>query len=210
VPDLPTILLFVVMTAALFVIPGPSVIYIVTRGIAQGRAAGLVSVLGMHVGTIPYVATATLGLSALLTASSTAFLIVRYLGAAYLIWLGVQKLWLMRGTAESGAEPPAVPLRRVFGQAVVVSMLNPKTLLFYTAFLPQFVDPARGSIQFQVLFFCAGFLILGILSDGTYALLSSTLASRLRRNPASHRRLNRFSGLIYLMLGVFAATAWYG
>jgi threonine/homoserine/homoserine lactone efflux protein len=207
VPDLSTVLLFVAVTGVLFLIPGPSVIYIVTRSVAQGRAAGLVSVLGMHVGTIPYVLATSLGLSALLSASSTAFLIIKYLGAAYLVWLGVQKLRSLKAGDEGLTAPPEVPLPRVFGQAVVVSVLNPKTLIFYTAFLPQFVDPARGSVTLQILFFCAGFLVLGIISDGTYALLSSALAGNLRRTGKSRRAVDRSSGVIYLLLGVFAA-AW--
>jgi len=207
-PELSTILLFAAVTAALFVVPGPSVVYIVTRSVAQGRAAGLVSVLGMHVGTTPYVLAATLGLSALLTTSSSAFLIVKSLGAAYLIWLGMRKLRTRRAGEDPTAEPPPAPLRRVFGQAVLVSMLNPKTLLFYTAFLPQFVDPARGSVPLQVMIFCAGFLVLGMASDGMYALLSSILAGRLRGTARGRRRLHRSSGVVYVLLGVFAGYAW--
>jgi threonine/homoserine/homoserine lactone efflux protein len=207
VPDLTTILLFVAVTATLFVIPGPSVLYIITRSVAQGRGAGLISVLGMHVGTLPYAAAATLGLSTLLTASSTAFLTIKYLGAAYLIWLGIQKLRIRRGDADPDGDRPA-PLSRVFAQAVLVSVLNPKTLLFYTAFLPQFVNPSRGSVAMQVLFFCAGFLVLGIISDSTYALLSSTVAGKLHRTPRTRQRLNRSSGVIYLVLGLFTALAW--
>ncbi|SES15239.1 Threonine/homoserine/homoserine lactone efflux protein [Lentzea xinjiangensis] len=202
-PDSTTVLLFVAATAALFAIPGPSVMYIITRSVSQGRAAGLVSVLGMHTGTIPYVLASAFGLSALLTASSTAFTVIQYLGAGYLIWLGVGKLRSLRAGAELELEK--VPLRRVYGQAVVVSVLNPKTLIFFTAFLPQFVDPARGAVLFQVLFFCAGFLVLGVLSDGTYALLASALSAKLRR-PANRRKLDTSSGIVYLVLGALAAA----
>ncbi|HEU5472939.1 MAG TPA: LysE family translocator [Actinophytocola sp.] len=205
-PSTSTILLFLAVTATLFLIPGPSVLYIVTRSVAQGRAAGLISVLGMHVGTIPYMLATALGLSALLTASSTAFHIIRYLGAAYLIWLGVQKLWSLRKQGEADSEPPTVSLARIFRQAVVVSILNPKTLIFFAALLPQFIDPSHGSVAVQVAFFCAGFLVLGVISDGTYALLSSTLAGRLRHTARSRRVLDRFSGIVYLMLGAFAAV----
>jgi len=203
VPDLTTVLLFVAATAALFVIPGPSVMYIITRSVSQGRAAGLVSVVGMHAGTIPYVLASAFGLSAVLTASSTAFTVIQYLGAGYLVWLGVSKLRALR--SGSDLELEQVPLRRVFGQAVVVSLLNPKTLIFFTAFLPQFVDPARGAVVGQVLFFCAGFLVLGVLSDGTYALLASALSGKLRR-PANRRKLDTSSGIVYVVLGALAAA----
>lgn len=202
-PDLTTVLLFVAATAALFVIPGPSVMYIITRSVSQGRAAGLVSVVGMHTGTIPYVLASAFGLSALLTASSTAFTVIQYLGAGYLVWLGVSKLRALRSGTDLELEQ--VPLRRVFGQAVVVSLLNPKTLIFFTAFLPQFVDPARGAVVGQVLFFCAGFLVLGVLSDGTYALLASALSGKLRR-PANRRKLDTSSGIVYVVLGALAAA----
>jgi threonine/homoserine/homoserine lactone efflux protein len=203
VPDLTTVLLFVAATAALFVIPGPSVMYIITRSVSQGRAAGLVSVVGMHTGTIPYVLASAFGLSALLTASSTAFTVIQYLGAGYLVWLGVSKLRALRSGTDLELEQ--VPLRRVFGQAVVVSLLNPKTLIFFTAFLPQFVDPDRGAVVGQVLFFCAGFLVLGVLSDGTYALLASALSGKLRR-PANRRKLDTSCGIVYVVLGALAAA----
>ncbi|MFI9389218.1 LysE family translocator [Kutzneria sp. NPDC052558] len=186
----------------LFLIPGPSVLYIVTRSVTQGRNAGLVSVLGMHTGTIPYILCSALGLSALLAASSTAFTIIRLLGAGYLLWLGIAKFRSLSSGADLELTP--VPLHRVYRQAVIVSLLNPKTLIFFTAFLPQFVDPARGAVLFQILFFCAGFLVMGMLSDGTYAMLASGLSGRLR-NPTSRRRLDRSSGVVYILLGAAAA-----
>lgn len=204
-PHLSTILLFIAATMAVLVIPGPAVVYIVTRSVSQGRAAGFVSVLGIHVGTSVYVIATSAGLSALLMASSTVFMIVKYLGAAYLIWLGIQKL-RARGEAGEAAEPAKASLPRIFGQGVIVNILNPKTLIFFAAFLPQFVEPARGPIAFQLAFFGLAFIVLGVLSDGTWALASSALAGRLRRNLRGRRRLDRSSGLIYLALGAFAAT----
>ncbi len=207
-PALSSILLFIAATMALLVVPGPAVVYIVTRSVSQGRVAGLVSVLGIHVGSLVYVLATSFGLSALLLASSTAFLVVKYLGAAYLIWLGVQKLWQQRKAAaeEKVAEPPPMSPARIFGQGILVNILNPKTLIFFVAFLPQFVNPARGSIAFQIAFFGVGFIVLGILSDGTYALLASALSGRLRRTVRMRRRLDRSSGIIYLILGALAAV----
>ena len=204
-PHLSTILLFTAATMAVLLVPGPAVVYIVTRSVAQGRAAGLVSVLGIHAGTTVYVVATSLGLSALLMASSTAFMIVKYLGAGYLIWLGIQKL-RARGDDESAVEPQKASLPRIFGQGIVVNVLNPKTLVFFVAFLPQFVDPARGPVAFQLAFFGLAFIVLGILSDGSWALLSSALAGRLRRTVRARRRLDRSSGVVYLLLGAFAAT----
>jgi threonine/homoserine/homoserine lactone efflux protein len=204
-PHVSTILLFAAATMAVLLVPGPAVVYIVTRSVAQGRAAGLVSVLGIHAGTIVYVVATSAGLSALLKASTTAFQIVKYLGAAYLIWLGIQKL-RASGADEAVPEPARTSLPRIFGQGVVVNLLNPKTLIFFAAFLPQFVDPARGPVAFQLAFFGVAFIVLGIVSDGSYALLSSALATRLRRTTRARRRLDRSSGVIYLALGAFAAT----
>ncbi|WNV86210.1 LysE family translocator [Umezawaea sp. Da 62-37] len=191
---------------ALLVVPGPAVVYIVTRTVAQGRAAGLLSVLGIHVGSIFYVLLTALGMSALLLASSTAFQIVKWVGVAYLVWLGVQKLWLQKTDDGSVKEPPQMSNARIFGQGVLVNILNPKTLVFFVAFLPQFVDPARGSVAQQLLIFGIGFIVLGILSDGSYALLASVLAGRLRRTATARRRLDLSSGLVYLLLGAVAAS----
>jgi threonine/homoserine/homoserine lactone efflux protein len=204
-PPLTNILLFMVAAITLLAIPGPAVIYIVTRSVSQGRAAGIASVLGIHVGTAVYVAATSMGISALLAASATAFLVVKYLGASYLIWLGVQKLRRRKNSEEPSAGTADTSLRRVFCQGVVVNILNPKTLIFFTAFLPQFVDQQRGFYAGQLAFFGALFIMLGIVSDGTYALLSSALAGRLRRSSRLQRRLDRYSGAAYLALGVFAA-----
>ena len=204
-PHLSTILLFAAATMAVLLVPGPAVVYVVTRSVAQGRVAGLVSVLGIHCGTIGYVVATSAGLSALLKASATAFTVVKYLGAAYLIWLGIQKL-RARGESDVDTEPARASLPRIFAQGVVVNLLNPKTLIFFAAFLPQFVDPARGPVAFQLAFFGMAFIVLGIASDGSYALLSSALAGKLRRNSRNRRRLDRSSGVIYLLLGAFAAT----
>jgi threonine/homoserine/homoserine lactone efflux protein len=205
-PSFETVLLFIGATMALLVVPGPAVVYIVTRSVAQGRAAGLVSVVGIHVGSIVYVLLTSLGMSALLLASSTAFEIVKWLGVAYLVWLGIQKLWLQRTDDGSVEEPPVMSKWRIFAQGVLVNVLNPKTLVFFVAFLPQFVDPALGGVAGQLLFFGVGFIVLGIISDGAYALLASALSGKLRRTAKARRRLDLSSGMIYLLLGAVAAT----
>ena len=143
VPEWPGLGLFVLAALVLLLTPGPAVLYIITCSMDRGRRAGLMSVLGVHAGTLVHVAAAAGGLSALLLASATAFSGVKYLGAAYLIWLGVRRL--LDATPVGGLEAtPATPLRRAFVDGVVVNVLNPKTALFFLAFLPQFVDASRG------------------------------------------------------------------
>ena len=208
-PDASTLALFAVAALTLLVIPGPAVLYIVTRSVDQGRAAGLASVCGVHVGTLVHVAAAALGLSALLVSSATAYDTVRWLGAAYLVWLGVRRL-LARDEddlAAVGSGARRTGLGRIFAQGVVVNVLNPKTALFFFAFLPQFVDTARGSVPFQVVVFGVAFVVLGFLSDGAYAMAASTGAGWLRRRPGVAKASRLLSGGVLISLGVTTALA---
>jgi threonine/homoserine/homoserine lactone efflux protein len=208
-PSSSTLALFAVAAVTLLVIPGPAVLYIVTRGVDQGRAAGLASVCGVHVGTLVHVAAAALGLSALLVSSAAAYHAVRWLGAAYLIWLGLRRL-LARDEdtrPELGRRPRRLGLGRIFAQGVVVNVLNPKTALFFLAFLPQFVDVSRGSVPFQVVVFGVVFVLLGLVSDGAYALLASTGAGWLRRRPRVARTSRLVSGGVLISLGLTTALA---
>ena len=209
-PETSTLALFAVAAVTLLLIPGPAVLYIVTRSVDQGRAAGLASVCGVHVGTLLHVTAAALGLSALLVSSATAYDTVRWLGAAYLVWLGVRRL-LARDEdvpeAVTGPDARRVGLGRIFAQGVVVNVLNPKTALFFFAFLPQFVDTSRGSVPFQVVVFGVAFVLLGLLSDGAYALLASTGAGWLRRRPGVAKASRMVSGGVLISLGVTTALA---
>jgi threonine/homoserine/homoserine lactone efflux protein len=206
-PDIATIAVFAAATLAVLIVPGPSVLYIVTRSVAQGRMAGLLSVLGVHAGSLVHIAAAALGISALLAASATAFTVVKYLGAAYLVWLGVRKL-LSRPADGAAAEIRYASRGRLFGEGFVVNVLNPKTAIFFLAFLPQFVDSSRGPVAAQIGVLGVCWLLLGLASDGTYALLSAMLAGRLRRTRRAGRRMDVASGLIYIGLG--AAVAFGG
>jgi threonine/homoserine/homoserine lactone efflux protein len=208
-PDASALALFTVAAITLLVIPGPSVLYIVTRSVDQGRAAGLASVGGIHVGTLVHVAAAALGLSALVVSSATAYNAVRWLGAAYLVWLGVRRLLARDEEVAAGAGPEARRhgLGRVFAQGVVVNVLNPKTALFFFAFLPQFVDVARGSVRLQVVVFGVAFVLLGLVSDSAYALLASTGAGWLRRRPGVAKASRLVSGGVLISLGVTTALA---
>jgi threonine/homoserine/homoserine lactone efflux protein len=201
-----TLIVFATTALVLLLVPGPAVIYIVARGIHQGRWAALVSAWAVGLGNFVHATAAALGLSALLMSSALVFSVVKYLGAAYLIFLGIRTL-LARGDGAQLAAPPPRSLRQVFRQGVVVSVLNPKTALFFVAFLPQFVDPSRGSATGQVLLLGVLFVALGIGTDSAYALLSGTLGGWLRRSASFQRRQRLFSGGVYVALGTGTALA---
>jgi threonine/homoserine/homoserine lactone efflux protein len=209
IPEASLLGLFVVAAIVLLLTPGPAVLYIVTRSVAQGRLAGLVSALGVHVGTLVHVAAAALGVSALLVSSALAFDIVKYLGALYLIYLGVRKLAGWDQPARGQAIAP-LRLRRLFGQGVVVNVLNPKTALFFLAFLPQFVDVTRGAVGFQILVLGLIFVALGVISDGLYALAAGTAGAWLKRDGRLLRVERYVSGGVFVGLGVTAALAGNG
>jgi threonine/homoserine/homoserine lactone efflux protein len=203
-PDLASLGLFVAAALVLLITPGPAVLYIVARSIDQGRRAGLVSMLGVHAGTLVHVAAAAAGLSALLAASAMAFSVVKYLGAAYLVFLGVRRL-LDRTTTVASGRPERRHLRRAFLDGVVVNVLNPKTALFFLAFLPQFVMTARADVGAQVLGLGLLFVGLGVITDGLYAVGAGTAAHWLRGNPQFVRSERWVSGSMYIGLGVAAA-----
>jgi threonine/homoserine/homoserine lactone efflux protein len=198
--------LFVVASAVLLLTPGPAVLFIVARSVEQGRAAGLVSVLGIHLGTIVHIVAAAIGLSALVVSSALAFAVVRYLGAAYLIWMGVRTLM----AKDPDPEAPVVragPLRRAFRDGFLVNLFNPKTAIFFLAFLPQFVDPARGALHWQILVLGLTFMGLGIVSDALFALAAGSAGDLLRRSRRFLRFQRWFAGTSFIGLGVTAALA---
>jgi threonine/homoserine/homoserine lactone efflux protein len=209
IPNHSALLLFVSAALVLLAIPGPAVLYVTSRSIGLGRSAGLVSALGIGAGTFVHVAAAAVGLSALLMSSAAAFSVAKYLGAAYLIYLGVQKL----RTEESfdvAEEARRVKLSRVFGQGIVVNILNPKTALFFFAFLPQFVDASRGSVALQIFFLGTLFACMGIAGDSLWALFAATVARRLNRNVRWQRTQRYVSGGMLISLGVATAFAGSG
>lgn len=208
-PNHASLLIFVSTAALLLAIPGPAVLYIVGRSIGQGRDAGLVSALGIGVGTLVHTLAAAVGLSALLVSSATAFSVVKYLGAAYLVYLGIQRLRSKESlAAASETAAPQATLARVFTQGIVVNVLNPKTALFFFAFLPQFIDPARGHVATQILSLGILFACMGTASDSLWALFSGSVAGWLRNNQRWMRNERYVSGGILISLGV--ATAFAG
>jgi threonine/homoserine/homoserine lactone efflux protein len=203
-PEPTTLLLFAGAALALLVVPGPSVIYIVTRGIHQGRAAAFVSVLGVTTATLVHTVFAAAGLSAIIASSALAFSIVKYAGSAYLVYLAV-RTWLDRSDEHLDVPRPAADLRRVYVEGFLVNLLNPKTALFILALLPQFVDPARGAAGLQILLLGGILASLGLVSDGTYALASGSIGSWLRRRRSIAGIQRRVSAGIYAALGIGTA-----
>lgn len=199
-----TIAVFLVAAGALLLIPGPAVLFIVARGIDQGRRAAIVSALGVETGSLVHISAATLGLSALLVSSATAFSVVKYVGAAYLIYLGIRTLLTRQ---QAGIEVVVAPksLRSLFAQGAIVNILNPKTALFFLAFFPQFIDPAHGSVAIQTLLLGCMFVTLSVCTDFSYALLAGTAGSWLKGNLGFFRAQRYFAGSIYLALGVVTA-----
>lgn len=207
-PNLATLPVFLVAALVLLLTPGPAVLYIVARSLDQGRLAGLVSVLSVEVGNFFHVLAATLGLSALLVSSALAFSVVKYLGAAYLVYLGV-RLLLAREAAATEVRVQRQSLRRIFGQGVLVAALNPKTALFFLAFLPQFVEPARGAVAVQFLVLGCIFVLMAVVTDSLYALLAGTAGQWLKggRGARTLRAERYVVGSVYIGLGVSAALA---
>jgi threonine/homoserine/homoserine lactone efflux protein len=203
-PSLGTYARFIATALALLAIPGPAVLYVVGRSIDQGRTAGLASVLGITTGTIVHITAATVGLSSLILASKVAFDAVRYVGAAYLILLGVRRL-LTRGQEDAVGARPARTLRRLYSQGLVVNLLNPKTIVFIFAFIPQFVDVGAGHVRLQILLLGLTFAGLGLMSDSLYAIVAGTVADRLRGTPLVARVERWFGGTILIGLGVASA-----
>ena len=194
-PDWSTLSLFITAALVLVFMPGPNTLYIIARSVQQGRMAGIVSSLGIQVGSLFHIAAATLGVSALLLSSALAFSVIKYVGAAYLIYLGVRTLL----TREKVAERETVEeksLSRAFYQGILVSLLNPKAALFFFAFLPQFVNAKRGSAATQIMFLGAIVVVLGASSDSIYALLSGSVGNLLRGNLRLLRAQRYFAGCV--------------
>ena len=205
-PDSSTLLVFAAAALALIVVPGPAVLYIVAQSIDRGRLAGFVSALGIAVGGLVHVTAAAIGLSSLLVSSATAFAAVKYAGAAYLIGLGLYTL-LVKKEEPATALPRERRLRRRFGQGVVVNVLNPKTALFFFAFLPQFVDPDKGSAALQIGILGLLFVALAVISDSAWALVAGSASERLRGNRRFLGVQRYVSGSVFVGLGALTASA---
>jgi len=198
-----SLLAFLAATVAILAVPGPSVVYVMTRSLDQGRTAGLYSMLGLETGALLHVCAACAGLTALVATSAPALTVLRYAGAAYLVYLGVRQL--CRPARDQSEVTLVVSRRRLFRDGVLVDLLNPKTGLFFVAFLPQFIDPAGGPASLQVLVLGLCFVALAVLCDSSYVLLAGRVGRAIRSSPRVRGRLDRGTGLVYLGLAAVAA-----
>lgn len=198
--------IFALACVLILLVPGPAVTYVVTRSASQGRRAGLASVAGIHVGTMVHVLAAVLGLSAVIVASATTFTVIKVAGAIYLVFLGVRAFFARVGDAESADDKAGNrSMRRVFVDGVVLNILNPKTAVFFLAFVPQFVNVDAGNATAQLIMLGAIFIGIGVITDGAYALAGSWIGRRLSTSALVERRKNRTAGLIYVGLGLVTA-----
>ena len=204
IPDPGTLAVFALASLALAVVPGPAVLYIVAQSIHGGRRAGVVSALGVANGGMVHVLAAVIGLSALLATSAEAFTAVKILGAVYLVWLGIRTL--LSADDRIGGRRPEATLARTYRRGIVVNVLNPKTALFFLAFLPQFVDP-HESTRGQLALLGAIFVVIAFASDLVWALVAGTAGAVLRRSQTFLRAQRYVSGTIFVGLGALAATA---
>lgn len=196
---------FGIASIALLVIPGPAVIYVLNRSVADGRNAALAGVAGLEIGNFMHVIAATLGLSAIIAASATAFTTIKWAGAAYLVYVGVRTLLVTPTPPDS--KSASATARKSFTQGIVVNTLNPKVALFFLSYLPQFIDPDRGSPALQSFVLGTLFVILGSMTDATYALTASALRDRLLSGRALPFVQRYVAGSVFVALGVVASTA---
>ncbi len=204
-PSLDSIVAFAIASLALLVIPGPAVLYVINRSIADGRSTALAAVAGLEIGNFMHVVAATLGLSAVIAASATAFGVVKWIGAGYLIYTGIRTL--SRKPAAFNEEQKTLSRRKSFTQGIVVNTFNPKVALFFLSFLPQFIDTEKGSTALQSLVLGSIFVLLGMCSDGLYAILASALRGPMLRGKSLPIVQRYVAGSVFVLLGVVAATA---
>jgi threonine/homoserine/homoserine lactone efflux protein len=204
-PNLQTLLIFTAAALAMNISPGPSNLYVMSRSLAQGTSAGLIAAAGLATGGLFHVTVTSLGLAAVLQYSPIAFLVMKLAGAAYLVFLGLKMLLAKSAALSPDALMPKKPLARIFRESVVVEILNPKTALFFLAFLPQFADPKAGPLAPQLLLL--GFIVTltAIPCDALVAVLSGKAADLLRRKPIFQRLQNWISGSVLVGLGATIA-----
>jgi threonine/homoserine/homoserine lactone efflux protein len=205
-PTLSALELFAIAAFALIIIPGPAVLYIVSQSVSHGRRGGLAAVLGIEIGGFVHVIGAALGVSAIIASSATAFSLLKLAGGAYLVVLGIRRL-LERDTGSEPGSAPARPLGSIFRQGMIVNALNPKTALFFLAFLPQFVDPQRGNVALQAAILGLVWIAIATVCDALWALGAGSAMGLLRRSARARRAERIAGGGILIGLGVLATLA---
>lgn len=201
--------LFVGVAWALIIMPGPDMLYVITRGVTQGRRAGMLSALGVICGILVHTTAAAFGLTLLLQTSAFAFLIVKTLGAIYLIYLGV-KAWRDKSTFSVQTSAPSLSFQRVFWQGVLSNVLNPKVAIFFLAFLPQFVDKGSGNVPFQMVMLGLTFACFGLCFLLAIGYSSGKIGSLLTRRPQYAQFLQRLASGILIGLGIRLALTERG
>lgn len=205
-PETETILLVAVASLILVVVPGPAVIYILTRSVSQGRTAGLVSAVGVNLGSAVHVLFAVAGISVILAQSAALFAVVKWAGVAYLAWIGYKTFTADDVTfAEETTDPDS--LKRIFTQGVIVNVLNPKVAMFFLAFLPQFIDPNSPDAAFQSFVLGMTLVLIGLISDSVYALIGGGIGRFFRHRPGAAKVTRRSAGITYFVLAGIAAVA---
>ncbi len=204
-PTWTTIAAFASASFILLIIPGPAVLYIVNRSVSDGRSAGLAAVSGLTLGNLSHALLAAAGLTAIISTSQTAFNTVKWLGAGYLIFVGVRTL--VSQTDPIDPDQPGVHPRKAFTQGIVVNVLNPKVALFFLSYLPTFIHPENGRPGLQALVLGLVFVGIGFCTDGTYSLVASKLRDILLRGKALPFVRRWVAGTVFIGLGVVAATA---
>ncbi len=200
-PELDQILKFMTTGIILNLIPGSDVMYIVSRSISQGRWAGLVSAMAIAVGSVGHVIMAVLGLSAILATSATAFMVVKYAGAAYLVSMGLRMIF-SRQEFSVNDKMSDDSLKKIFWQGVITNLLNPKVALFFLAFLPQFIPANDPRAQIGILLLGAIFIFNGLIICALYALLAGWLRDRFAQKPAAMQLVPKIGGGMLALLGV--------
>jgi threonine/homoserine/homoserine lactone efflux protein len=200
-PSATTLLLFALATLILTASPGPGVIYVVSRSLAQGRRGGFASMFGIETGEVLWLFATATGLAALLAASSNALTFLRFAGAAYLIVLGIQR-WRRVGEL---VVPEQAPIGRIFAQGFLTQLLNPKVAVFFVAFLPQFLDSSQPIVP-QVVILGAVYLAVAVMVDVTYVMTATAVSSRFLQRPVLQKRTNQFAAATYVALGVAAVA----
>ena len=203
-PSIESLLAFGIASLALLVIPGPAVLYIINRSVADGRNVALAAVAGLEIGNFMHVIAATVGLSAVIATSAAAFSAVKWIGAGYLIYVGIRTL-ATKAQAVNHLNDP-MSRRRAFTQGIVVNTFNPKVALFFLSFLPQFIDADRGSAALQSLVLGSTFVVLGCISDSLFAILASALRGTLLRGKSLPFVQRYVAGSVFIALGAIAST----
>lgn len=201
-PDVDNIVLFASMAVILIVIPGPAVLYILAKSVSEGTRAGFISVLGIGVGALVHVLLAAIGVSTVIIASPTTFNILKYVGVFYLLYLGVQKLHSTKTLTSIRISKVQTKNRQLFFEGMLINILNPKTAVFFLAFLPQFINIEKGNATFQIVFLGIIFIAIAAISNTSYALVSASIANWLKSNPSFYKKQHLLMAGIYLVLSV--------